>query len=178
MLEVSFYVLNEQVVVIGVIFSVFGFVYSKSIRAIVKSQGRGFPPVIFIRERRKRRPNEAPRCSAIPRLLIAYNQHFVPLRSSNGVNSDNRHLCEVLSRNNRESSLDSRLDSRFSRGSRIKCQLPFERYCITKLGLAEGEETSKSFKVSFISLAKPQTENDSDTKPRIAHAFETLSKSG
>ena len=60
----------------------------------------------------------------------------------------------------------SRIESRFSRGSRIECQLPFERYCITKLGLAEGEETSKSFKVSFISLAKPQTENDSDTKPR------------
>ena len=54
----------------------------------------------------------------------------------------------------------------------------FERYFITKEGLAEGEETSKSFKVLFISLAKPQTENDSDTKPRIAHAFETLSKSG
>ena len=67
MLEVS-YVLNEQVVVIGVIISVFGFVYSRSIMAIVKSQGRGFPPVIFI----KRRPNEAPRCLAIPRLLIAY----------------------------------------------------------------------------------------------------------
>ena len=87
-----------------------------------------------------------------------------------GANSDNGHLCEVLSY--------SRLDSRFSRGSRIECQLTFERYCITKLGLAEGEETSKSFKVLFISLAKPQTENDSDTKPRIAHAFETLSKSG
>ena len=79
MLEVSFYVLNEQVVIIEVIFSVFGFVDSKSIRAIVKSQGRGFPPVIFIRDGRKRRPNEAPRCSAIPRLLFAYNQHFVPL---------------------------------------------------------------------------------------------------
>ena len=90
-----------------------------------------------------------------------------------GVNSDNEHLCEVLSRNNQESSLDSR----FSRGSRIECQRTFERYRITKLGLAEGEETSKSFKVVFISLAKPQTENDIDTKPRIAHAFETLSKS-
>ena len=43
----------------------------------------------------------------------------------------------------------------------MTCQLTFERYCITKLGLAEGEETSKSFKVLFISLAKPQTENDS-----------------
>ena len=50
----------------------------------------------------------------------------------------------------------SRIESRFSRGSRIECQLPFERYCITKLGLAEGEETSKSFKVLFVSLAKPQ----------------------
>ena len=50
----------------------------------------------------------------------------------------------------------SRIESRFSRGSRIECQLTFERYCITKLGLAEGEETSKSFKVLFVSLAKPQ----------------------
>ena len=49
---------------------------------------------------------------------------------------------------NRESILDS--------GSRIEYQLPFERYCITKLGLAEGEETNKSFKVLFFSLAKPQ----------------------
>ena len=70
------------------------------------------------------------------------------LRSSliSEVNSDNEHLCEVLSRNNQESSLDSR----FSRGSRIERQRTFERYRITKLGLAEGEETSKSFKVVLI----------------------------
>ena len=101
---------------------------------------------------------------------------YPTLRSSliSGVNSDNGHLCEVPSHNNPESSLDSR----FSILARIECQLPFERYCITKLGLAEGEETNKSFKVLFVSLAKPQAENDSDTKPRIAHAFETQSKSG
>ena len=32
-------------------------------------------------------------------------------------------------RNNREASLDSRLNSRFLQGSRIECQLTFERYC-------------------------------------------------
>ena len=72
---------------------------------------------------------------------------------------------------NRVSVFDSILDSRFSRGLRIECQLTFERYCITKLGLAEGEDTSKSFKVLFISFAQPQTENDSDTKPRVALAL-------
>ena len=72
---------------------------------------------------------------------------------------------------NRVSVFDSILDSRFSRGLRIECQLTLERYCITKLGLAEGEDTSKSFKVLFISLAQPQTENDSDAKPRVAFAL-------
>lgn len=76
----------------------FGFVYGKSTRAIVRSQGRGFPQVIFIRDRRKRRPNEALRCLAIPRLLIAYTQHFVPLQLAGLVRTTrgSRIECELL----------------------------------------------------------------------------------
>ena len=125
----------------------------KSTRAIVKSQGRGFPSVIFMGDRRKRLPNEAPRCSTIPRLLIAHTQHFVPLKLAGLIRATDTYVKYYHATIENRVSI---LDSRFSRGSRIECQLPFERYCITKLGLAEGEETNKSFKVLFVSLAKPQ----------------------
>ena len=50
-------------------------------------------------------------------------------------NRESRIECRELSMENQESSvenraiLDSILDPRFSQGSRIECQLTFERYC-------------------------------------------------